>query len=329
MSQLIQFAHIGLPKSASTWLQTSLFAHHPDLQVITKTGAYTPEPYNALKDFRTQPPEDFDAAYWQERFAAEFSRYLDWSKTIGISDEEFANGGIMHNDPTMLWRIQRVFGDIKIILVLRHPIQYLRSAYGEYISKGGRQSPDQFYKPERAARLAKRIDFPALVQDVQRLFSADNILILPFEMIVQEGEQAFADAICDFLKVTRVDIQTMVSKGERNRGLTTASLPFFRYCNTFDKAITEKLFKNAPRLRAHYALDLFLKRVPLDKNAPRLPLPPVELVARLSEVERILKTERYQFWRGELSRYNYDLGAYDFSKHPEKVKAVLSKESAE
>ena len=315
MSQLIQFAHIGLPKSASTWLQTTLFADHPNLQVVTKCGAYSPQPYDALKNFRTQPSEDFDAAFWHGRFADEFSRYLDWNKTIGISDEEFANGGIMHNDPTMLSRIRQVFGDIKIILVLRHPIQYLRSAYGEYISKGGRQSPDQFYNPERAARLAKRIDFPALVQDIRRLFSADNILILPFEMIVQEGEQAFADAICDFLKVTRITI----SKGERNRGLTTASLPFFRYCNTFDKAVAEKLFKNEPRLRTHYVLDRFLARVPLDKNAPRLPLPPVELVARLPEVERILKTERYQFWRGDLSKYNYDLGEYDFAARREKA----------
>jgi hypothetical protein len=126
-----------------------------------------------------------------------------------------------------------------------------------------------------------------------------------------------------------VDIQTMVSKGERNRGLTTASLPFFRYCNSFDKAIMEKLFRNFPRIRTHYALDTFLKRVPLDKNSRRLPLPTLELVARLPEADRILRSERYQFWSGDLARYNYELGDYDFTPGPEKVDAVLSKESAE
>lgn len=312
----VDFVHIGLPKAASTWLQTGLFRYHPDLQVVTKSGPFSKVEFNVIRDLINVGESEFIVEHWQKRIADELMKNLDQSKITGISEEELSNGGVAHFDEKILPRIRDTLGQTKIILVLRHPINYLRSVYSEYIHKGGTQTLDQFYHPERCERLAKRIDFPQLVRVTKELFGENDVLVLPFEVLAKEGEQAFIDKICDFIGVQRIEAHEInKEKPRRNRGITTASVRLYRVFNTLDNALFVPLFPKRKRIRLHVLLDKFLSRYPIDQGCGNLPLPPVELVLRLQGAREILRNSNFAFWDDEHVAYNYDLGEYNFEKH--------------
>ncbi len=309
---MIDFMHIGLPKAASTWLQTSLFRYHPELQVFTKGHApQGTEPYQSLVDFRHQPTEEYERAYWQARFERELGKAVIPGKVVGISDEELSNGGILHVIPDLLPRLKDTLGTMKVIIILRHPIQYLRSAYSEYIHKGGTQSLDEFYHPERAERLAARIDFPKLVEDTRALFGEEHVLLLPLEMLKDEGEQTFIDHICEFLGVGTLDI-SQVPKARRNRGVTRASLPMYKVINRMDDTLVRRVPLYTKRRRIGRVLIKTLDRFPIDASSPKIAAPPRAYIERLPNVEQVLREGRFAFWGGNLAKYNYKLGGYNF-----------------
>ena len=86
----IHFAHVGVQKTGSTWLQTGLFAHHPDLRVVPcnvgdeKLAAVSRELYQ-VSDYQ------FDAAAWRTRFDGLLARELNgWDGIVGLSNEQLS-----------------------------------------------------------------------------------------------------------------------------------------------------------------------------------------------------------------------------------------------
>src|SRR5690554_3839505 len=86
--KMVDFVHVGIQKTGSTWLQNGIFEHHPDLEVfghlvkghrLKKLGYLVPELYSP----------DFSKEEWLESFK-DHAVKLRNDKTIGMSNEQLA-----------------------------------------------------------------------------------------------------------------------------------------------------------------------------------------------------------------------------------------------
>jgi len=116
------FVHIGLTKTASSLLQDRIFRSEEGINYIGKWEGYYPE-------WLIEWSYLYDIAFEQEadRIASIFYSKIDHNKPNMLSSESFGRfGGVYVNQAL---RIKKIVPSAKIIIVLRHPIELIKSFY--------------------------------------------------------------------------------------------------------------------------------------------------------------------------------------------------------
>jgi hypothetical protein len=297
---LIQFAHVGLFKTGTTWLQNVVFSSHPQLRVPgTRTEAYSLSSKIGLLGI--QRNWDFEAAYHREIYA-DYVRQLpaDAGLVVGISDEGLCGHMITGYDAEIIApRLREVFGPIRIFMVLRHPIDYISSMYNQYVKQGGALSIRALLCDSNipGKAIPNRIDYLRLIRIYHTAFGADNVLILPFELL-KENQSVFLNYLWDFLSVERLD-PSRLSEERPNPSFSPFALQVMRLSNYlgFDRRQTRRWLTR---------LDRYLRRIPTPfGNIDAAYLLSLPGGSQYPGFKPILKTERYEFWDGELARFNY------------------------
>ena len=94
-----------------------------------------------------------------------------------------------------------MFGPLaeKVLIVIRNPIDWIRSAYSQSLKEGGSLSPDKYISDFRVS-IEKNLDLRALVACWEQ-FEAE-VVILPMELF-KENEESFWIAYEGMLKMSR------------------------------------------------------------------------------------------------------------------------------
>lgn len=299
---MIHFAHVGLFKTASTWLQSAVFAAHPQLVVV---GAQPDSPVARVSTnlLVLEKRHEFDPERHRAVFRDEIARHgTSSARVVGISNEALAGHMITgYGAGLVAERLREVFGRIKIFLVLRHPFDYIRSMYNQYVKQGGalplRALLADATIPGKA--IPRRVDFPALVETYHDVFGPANVLVLPFELLKEDPERFLAH-LWDFLEVEPIG-PTQFLASTRNPSLSPPALGIMRLCNYrgYDRRHTRRVVTTLDRVlrlrtwwpvtgspRADALLGL--------KGGPEYP-----------GFANFLKNERFKLWDGELARFNY------------------------
>ncbi len=87
----------------------------------------------------------------------------------------------------------------KILIIIRNPIDWIRSAYSQSLKEGGSLSPDKYVSDFRVS-IEKNLDLRALVAHWEQ-FEAD-VVILPMELF-KENEESFWISYERMLKMSR------------------------------------------------------------------------------------------------------------------------------
>lgn len=123
----IDFIGIGAPRSASTWLSQCLY-EHPQISFPTKHSQKKLHPLDKEQNFFSQSL--FRRNYSQKnRYAKGINWYLDnfdWSNTRQTRGE-FSVSYLADSKAPI--RIKKHFPNIKIIAILRNPVDMIYSAY--------------------------------------------------------------------------------------------------------------------------------------------------------------------------------------------------------
>ena len=91
-----------------------------------------------LKTLWLSEPGDYDVDEARQGFQRLISLYETEGKVVGFSEECWSGHGITgHNALLAPERIRDIFGPIKILLILRHPVTYIYSQYNQFIKQGG------------------------------------------------------------------------------------------------------------------------------------------------------------------------------------------------
>ena len=195
------YIHIGLRKTATTWLQNLIFNRNRNINYLGKTEKNYPDwliKWHYLDDY----------AFRKEVITIKKSveSLLTSNKVNLISSEAFTNTAVLYNQAL---RIHELFPNAKIIMVLRDPIECLKSHYKDDVKHGicflnlkeyldwGRTP---FVLIKRPPIYLPDFFYDESIEHYKELFGSYNVCVLKYEDLVQNATRFFAQ-LSEFLGV--------------------------------------------------------------------------------------------------------------------------------
>ena len=193
--------HIGLAKSMSStlqmlWTDSDNYVEKNLKEITDKTDSFFNEYRNDIDGLVAQLkgtplPFGFEAN----------------DKLQVLSGEGLASSWLCHSPelsehiPKRQKLLATMFGPLadKILIVIRNPIDWIRSAYSQSLKEGGSLGPDKYISDFRVS-IEKNLDLRALVTYWEQ-FEAE-VVILPMELF-KENEESFWIAYERMLKMSR------------------------------------------------------------------------------------------------------------------------------
>jgi hypothetical protein len=198
--------HIGYAKAASSWCQQRIFKNEDSGFYFPYRGNVPEMTYKIIEEH----PLDFNI----EQVRSAFHSKIDKSHEdpAVFSSERLAghwfSGG--YDRKLIADRINSIFPNAKILIIIREQESILSSVYRQYIYKGGLRSPEKFFKPENINGKNKRpgrargpefsfdlFKYDRIIEYYNELFSDDNVLVLPLELL-KSNKDEFVERIIEF-----------------------------------------------------------------------------------------------------------------------------------
>ena len=227
--------HIGYPKTASTWFQSEFYPGLADFDYV---------PQNTVrKALRRGQGPDFDAGR-ARRIIAEATS----SEKITLCKEDIVGdphtGGYWgHLDPdTVADRLWAVFGVTgEVVVILRNQMSALASSYGQYLRRGGCQSPRRYISltegPHEVANGCLNLshfDYDRLIACYESLFGPERVHVFAYEAFVEDPE----GFLKQFTQQLGLGTAPKPSFRRRNASFGRRVYPLARWLNRFDTRST-------------------------------------------------------------------------------------------
>ncbi|MDO6746285.1 hypothetical protein [Gilvimarinus sp. 1_MG-2023] len=238
--------HVGLPKTATTTLQDTLFSQHPGIcylgkysSMSTEKGCATEEIYQALQPILWQRKKP-------TRKALVRTVLKEYSEANGVEKPILGSWeALLIRPPTefqaMLREARDLFGDVRVVATLRNPLKRLPSAYLHAIRASARNgkhytipdghvfiSLDDWLAGSRHGMSIHdpRFDFADNLRFAAKFLGRDKVGVFLMEDMIEDREAFFA-SILRFMGVENVDAQLFEDK-HLNPAFTTAELTFLQ-----------------------------------------------------------------------------------------------------
>jgi len=203
------FLHIGIPKTANTFLQRLVFRHIKDIHFI---GPQMPELYdtpidyiNRLNQLTLKKPPLTEQEI--SKIKDEILSYIDSidNEIVFIGQEQIA-GQIVHfkNSPDNTAFLKNIFGEAKVIITFRNQYEWGDSVYNHLMTKDNKyiineeflafrhgHSINEFFKFNNGkfhkdSYIYKLDWFNNITQNYIDAFGKDNVLVLPYELLKED-----------------------------------------------------------------------------------------------------------------------------------------------
>lgn len=216
---MLRYAHVGLPKTGTTFLQNTFFPEHPEIHNIGKHRRPVDLPYHVRRllfsDLVDKPEYIFDAAQIANQLDQE-QRAVALSGTkraFGLSSELLTNlvqGRLSLTERAI--RLADVLGrDTRIIFFVREQRSWIKSLYATYVREGGLCiSFEDFcfhlcFEDDVSAKA--NLFYDRIHRTYSEIFNPDNVLVLPYESM-QADSQLVLNTMCNFLDVSEFMVNT-------------------------------------------------------------------------------------------------------------------------
>lgn len=232
LSETSVLVHVGYHKTATTFLQKRVF---PKLDVNYIT---VDNDEQHLDKLLYRDLFQFQAESWRDYFSERF----DDRRLNLISEEKFSGHPFIGylNNSVILHKLQSIFPQAQILIVLRRQTDLLVSMYKEYVKEGGWLRPDAYfsfnqegsgtnYNIHQNTLNLEVYKFSPFVGAYRQAFGSDNVHVLFYEELFNTA--ALEDVFERFgitMKVDDFTSKTRVNKGFNQRQLWIAT-KFNRY----------------------------------------------------------------------------------------------------
>jgi hypothetical protein len=187
--------HIGYHKTGSTWLQRFVFQSR-DLGFTRLLGDLKGK-FVATHDLR------FDADATRAAIRPKLELALAEGLVPVVSEEHFSGdlNQRMNDSVRIADRLAAVFPDARVLIVIREQRAMILSTYRQHVMNGGLLSLEAFVAggvwwhafPFELRQYA----YDQLIAHYHTRFGADNVLVLPYELLRRDGRD-FVSRILDF-----------------------------------------------------------------------------------------------------------------------------------
>lgn len=223
--------HIGYPKTGSTWLQQCVF-NQPSLGFFPISSGTGAEQFIQTNDFCFSPETA------RNSFVTELETATQQSLVPVLSNEILAGDQIKgaYWGKTAADRIHATFPQAKILLLIREQKSILLSSYREFIKLGGTSTLETFIgsgqeKPGFAPICQfDHFKYHLLVEYYRQLFGAERLLVLPFEYLNADRNDAIR-RLLNFADLTPTLSDIQLSQSSRNVGHNAAAIAVRRQLN--------------------------------------------------------------------------------------------------
>jgi len=208
----VDFIHIGLQKTASTFLQSKVFPGVENLVVLNHKDHVADQWF--YDRFIHADAHAFNKASFLNGFSTLASGYGADSadRHVYAISEESLSGDIYTGleSRELMLRLHDIFGSTKILIVIRNQIDFILSAYSNYVLHGGTKSIAQwlFGQETRFGRILNKVMYSALIKGYKALFGDDQVFVIQYEKLFDNTE-----GIVPFL--SRFGLTVPIAKNER------------------------------------------------------------------------------------------------------------------
>jgi len=186
--KILDFIHVGDYKTGTTWLQRSVLSFHSEIEYLGDVFKKK-ELQEVLRELVDVRDLDFDAKKLRKKFTKNLNKGS--KKIYGISREALSQSNYItgENAKRNAVRLKEVFGNVKIIYVIREQISMLGSIYNQYLKTGGtRNFKDWFLDPVECNSIIERLKYDKNVEMYCEIFGKKNVLVLLFEELKYDPE---------------------------------------------------------------------------------------------------------------------------------------------
>lgn len=202
--------HIGYHKTGTTWLQSELFTESSDIFFPLAKAGESPK---YLGDFFVRDADGYTLSPFRSnktRIMEEVDRILAegrMGERIPVISHERLSGNPHSGGfdaKVIADRLCACFPQARILCVIREQKDAILSTYFQYLKAGGTGSLQNYLcrgdDRRRPGFSPAHFRYEDLVNYYIELFSARKVLVLPYEMLRDRGDE-FIDRIGDFLQV--------------------------------------------------------------------------------------------------------------------------------
>jgi hypothetical protein len=227
---MIDFLHIGDYKTGTTWLQKYFYSIHPDI-------SYLGGPFNNqllekyLHELIDSRDLDFDSKNLRKKIEKQVGLIIPGKKT-GISREVFSATNFVtgENARRNAERLYSIFGDVKVVFIIREQINMLTSIYSQYVKMGGTLPIKSFvFDPIVSNGLLERLKWHKQITMYREIFGADNVHIGLYEEF-RDNKEKFLYSLSEFLEIGNVLLKNEINS-RANKALSSFSCEIARIGN--------------------------------------------------------------------------------------------------
>ncbi len=319
--------HIGMPKTATTTLQSRLFSEHSEIFYLGRFDgrdyAKNYRKFDFCRDVSVQSL--MNQICYGDVFSPDFKKCKILLQDIltpalrknllPVWSWESYSTDISAKRRVRARNLKMVFGDAKIIMTIRHPVALLESAYFQQLKRdnvgsNGRCGKSVYYRPiddwlkeNFNGEIMPHLQYAETIQMYIDQFGQDNVLVFLFEELLADQEK-FLKKMCAIIGINAEETLSLVKKRVENSRWTKEQLTILNcIVSSYSKAL---LFKYSSK-------NIRKRTLKLDDNG--VPLNPGEKAhAAISRPwqEKILQTTRDgDLWLQE--KLNLPLTQYGYS----------------
>jgi len=281
------FIHLGMPKTATTCIQSHLFAEHSQIHYFGKyVGGGFPPPIRPVLLSKHPRILELDSPDIRKASIQDQLAYAAEQKLIPVLSKEGLAGGGARNKHKQAKAFVRNFGDCKAILVVREPASFIKSYYNQMLKafqkRKKQKRPDWMRRmgtPPRYVDINEwmSIAWPAINSPKNLLRYAEtadvyasalgkeNVKIFVFEEFVRNPEQ-FISNLCRHMEIDPKEGFDLINGKRANDRVTTGYIN--RLQEIENSEVLTKQFRSAPSTERREMLNP--KKLPGDKFKPEL-----------------------------------------------------------
>lgn len=194
--------HVGYQKTGTSWLQRHLFPQRARCGFSTCGNEY-----DAKRELVRPHDLEFDPRAAHAFYEPLFDRAAE-EGLVPVVTAERLSGDVKfgaYDSARLAERLVATFADGRVLIGIREQRALIYSNYQEYVAAGGMLALDRYLeRPKRAHPWPCDLNhfaFDRLISHYHRLFGADRVLVLPFELFRGEPRD-FVRRIVEFAGAT-------------------------------------------------------------------------------------------------------------------------------